>query len=163
MPALVPVLVPALVPVLVPALVPALVHEVPTASGREAVGTETKVERPRRSCAINRYVSENYVLDTETAPTPALAHEQRKSKFGRSRSLSVTSNRRSGIGSGPAKNPSILPFLKPMGASTKGSERKQNEVLLKPKVAAVEPCFEPKDLEEAIVSQTHMQDFFPKN
>ena len=149
-------------PVLLPVLVSALGLKVQTASSREAVGTVGTVgtvdtvgtvERPRRSCAINKYVSENYVLDTETVSMAA----------GRSRSLPVTSNRRSGLGSEPAKPPLILPFLKPMGASTKGSKGRQNEDLQKPKVAEVKPCFKPKDSEEAKVSQTHMQDYFPKN
>jgi hypothetical protein len=42
-------------PVLVPALVPALEQEVQPASDREAAGTVTKAERPRRSCTINSY------------------------------------------------------------------------------------------------------------
>ena len=48
-----------------PALVSALVQEVQAASGREAAGTETKAERPRKNRAINNYYSDNYVL----APT----------------------------------------------------------------------------------------------
>jgi hypothetical protein len=136
--------------VLEPALVPALVQEVQAASDREAVGTETKVERPRRSRAINKFFSDNYVLDTESigAQLPR-----------RSRSLSVTSNRRSGKGTDPTKPPSIRPFLKPTGAFTVMG---QNETLPMPKVTAAKSYNEPK-IFEVKVSQTLMQDFFSKN
>ena len=146
-PDLEPILEPNLVPartsctsILVPALVPVLVQEVQAASGREAASTEIKAERPKRNRAINSYYSDNYVLGTQSPR--------------RSRSLSLTSNRRSGKGSDPTKSPSILPFLKPTGRTTKMG---QNEVLPKPKVALAKPCSEVK------VSQTLVQDFFSKN
>jgi hypothetical protein len=137
-------------PGLVPALVTALGKKVQAASNREAAGTETKAERPRRSCAINSYFSDNYVLGTEIVKTKSSR---------RSGPLSVTSKWRSGKGSDPTKNLSIRPFLKPTGASSK---MRQNEALLIPKVAAAKTRSETKNL-DAIVSQTLMQDFFPKN
>jgi hypothetical protein len=94
--------------------------------------------------------SNNYVLDTEIVKTKSSR---------RSRSLSVTSKWRSGKGSDPTKKPSIRPFLKPTGASTK---MRQNEALLKPKVTAAKTHCETKNL-DAIVSQSLMQDYFPKN
>jgi hypothetical protein len=164
-----------------------------TGSDSEAAGNELSAEisgeipsgfsaeipaegRPRRSCAINKYVSANYLLDTKTVSkvstrTPVLQSPRR------SRSLSTTSSRRPGKGSGPTKNPSIVPFLKPTGASSK---IEQNEALLKPKVAAAKSCSEPNIFEneavqmpkvvaakscnepkkcEVKVSQTLMQDF----
>ena len=79
--------------------------------------------------------SNNYVLDTEIVKTKSSR---------RSRSLSVTSNRKSGKGSDPTKNPSIRPFLKPTGASTKMG---QNEAWPKPKVATAKSCSESKIVE----------------
>ena len=128
-----------------PALVPALV---PAASGG--------VERPKRTRTINKFFSENYVLDMKTVPMPAVANEQSKFKPRRSRPSSAASNR-SEIGSEPTKNPSILQFLKPIGASKKGSKGKLKETLLKSKVTAAEPC------SEATVSQTLMSNYFFKN
>ena len=133
-PALVPEPAPALVsnpaptliskpaPALDPALVPVLVQEVQAASNREAAGTESKVERPKRSRTVNKFFSENYVLDTESIGTQLSR---------RPRSLSVTSNRRSG--SDPTKPPSIRPFLKPTGATSKTG---QNESLPKSTVTS---------------------------
>lgn len=147
-----------------PALAPALVQ---SALGGEAVGTVTKIVRPRRNCAINSYVRDNYVLGTKIVPKPKVANEQNKSSAAfneRSASQgplgprppSVTPNRRAGTGSESAKNPSILPFLK-------GSKGRLKEALLQPKVAAAEPCSEAKVLKEVVVSQTHIQDYFSKN
>ena len=67
----VPALVLKSVPALAPALEPDLEHEAQAASIREAAGTETKAKfatepRPRRSCTINSYIADNYVLDTKT-------------------------------------------------------------------------------------------------
>ena len=140
---------PELVSRSVPELEPDLEHEVQAASNREAAGTEAKVERPRRNCAINSYYSNNYVLGTEIAKTKSMC---------RSRSLSMTSNRRSEKGSNPTKKPSILPFLKPTGAPTKMG---QNETLPKPKVTT--KSFDDLKNLEVKVSQTLMKDFFSKN
>ena len=156
-PALVPALVlkasdedhkpvtPARAPALAPALEPKLEHEVQAASNREAAGTETKAERPKRSCKINSYYSNNYVLSTEID----------KIKFSRRSSpLSATSKQRSGKGSDLTKSPSIRPFLKPIGASKKDSKGRLN----KPKVTAAEPCSV-----AATVTQTLMSNYLSKN
>ena len=142
-------------PALVPALVPDLVQEVQAASKREAAGTESKVERPKRTRTINKFFSENYVLDMKTVHMPAVANEQSKFKPQRPRPSSVAS-KRSEMGSEPTKNPSILQFLKPIGASKKDSKRRPNETLPKSKVTAAEPC------SEATVSQTLMSNYFSK-
>ena len=136
------------VPAMAPALEPDSEHEVQAASNREAAGTETKAERPKRSCTINSYYSNNYVLSTEID----------KIKFSRRSSpLSATSKQRSGKGSDLTKSPSIRPFLKPIGASKKGSKGKLNETLLKSKVTAAEPR------SEATLSQTLMSNYYFKN
>ena len=74
----------------------------------------------------------------------------------RSRSLSVTLIRRSGPD--PTKPPSIRPFLKPIGATTKTG---QNDTLPKPTVTSAK-SHEDSNF-EAKVSQTLMKDFFSKN
>ena len=126
-----------------PALAPALV---PAASGG--------VERPKRTRTINKFFSENYVLDMKIVPKPAVAKEQSKFKPRRPRPSSVASNRPE-FGSEPTKIPSILQFLKPIGASKKGS--KGNETLRKSKVTAAEPR------SEATVTQTLMSNYYFKN
>ena len=181
----VPKLVLKSVPAVALALAPVLVQEVQAASNREAAGTDLKVERPKRSRAINKFVSENYVLDAESIGTQPPR---------RSRSLSVTSNRRSEKGSDSTKLPSIKPFLKPNGASTKMGQNEalqepkvatakslqellivENEALSKPKVATAKSLREllivenealPKSnvpRSEVKVSQTLMKDFFSTN
>ena len=75
----------------------------------------------------------------------------------RSRSLSVTLIRRSGPD--PTKPPSIRPFLKPIGATTKTG---QNDTLPKPTVTSAKSHEDPK-IFESKVSQTLMKDFFSKN
>ena len=135
------------VPAVAPALAPVLVQEVQAASNREAAGTDLKVERPKRSRTVNKFFSENYVLDTESIGTQLSR---------RPRSLSATSNRRSG--SDPTKPPSIRPFLKPTGAT---SITGQSESLPKSTVTSAK-SHEDSNF-EAKVSQTLMKDFFSKN
>ena len=123
------------------------------AASREAVEP-----RPRRSCMINSYIADNYVLDTKSvskasARTPFLQSSQR------SRSV----NSKQILGSGSTKNPSILPFMKPTGAFSKirQSESGQNEILPKPKVALAN-SMQRTGLEGSPGSQKLVSDFFPK-
>ena len=99
--------------------------------------------RPRRSCAINSYIAENYVLQsTKIVPKPALANERR--------SVSVT-KRKLDKAQTKAKSPSITTFLKPKVASSEGVKvGSKKEALTKYHV-------------DSIVSQKLMSDFFPKN
>ena len=107
---------------------------------------EIQVEpRPRRSCGINRYIADNYVLQsTKIVPKPAVANERR------SRSLLVTSKRLHKA-KAKAERPSITTFLKPIVAS---SEVFKNDVE-EPREALI------KSQLDSSVSQKLTSDFFP--
>ena len=127
-------------PVLVPALVP--VWE----GANMEFPAEILVEpRPRRSCGINSYIADNYVLQsTKIVPKPAVANERR------SRSLLVTSKRLHKA-QAKAKRPSITTFLKPRVASSKGVKNDVGE----PREALI------KSQLDSLVSQKLNSDFFP--
>ena len=142
-PVLVPALVPAFAPALAPALEPDLEHEAQAASNRE-----TAESRPRRSCTINSYIADNYVLDTKTVSKAS------------ARTPLLQSSRRS---RSETKNPSILPFMKPTGAfsKTRQSGSGQNETLPKLKMASASPL-QRTGFEGPSGSQKLVSDFFPK-
>ena len=104
--------------------------------------------RPRRSCAINSYLTDNYVLpSTKIVPKPAVANERRSS------SLLVTSKRRLDKNKAKAESPSITTFLKPRVALSEGFKNDAGE----PKEALN------KSQLDNLVSQKLISEFFPKN
>ena len=110
------------------------------------VPAEILVEpRPRRSCGINSYIADNYVLQsTKIVPKPAVANERR------SRSLLVTPKRLHKA-KAKAERPSITTFLKPRVASSEGVKNDVEE----PREALI------KSQLDSSVSQKLISDFFP--
>ena len=104
--------------------------------------------RPRRSCAINSYLTDNYVLpSTKIVAKPAVANDRR------SRSLLVTSKRLLDKTKAKAESPSITTFLKPRVASSEGFKNDVGE----PKETLI------KSQSDNSVSQKLISEFFPKN